>query len=209
MSDSESYPETIARLRAESHARQVADLEFRANTLNQEINESLEQAYEADQEGRKYDADFLMQDVREKEQALSGIVQQLPPPQQQLPQELYDFVGRNQSFFNRHGTKAFQVLDIAHAYACKPRTGSSNPALTGMGLQPFSPEYFGAMKDLLQMYGSQFGVHYDPAEESLTANDAAQMSGVSPRVYNREAKRMYETGADAFSRQSGQWGRKG
>jgi hypothetical protein len=114
-----------------------------------------------------------------------------------------DFYNKHRGFFDRHGQRGFEACAMAHQYATTPRD-PDNPR--GMGLTPGSAEYDHAMQNLLEIYGKDAGVSFDP-NETLSADEACKISGVSPREYNRQVKRMYEGGRDSGTQYSKQFGR--
>jgi hypothetical protein len=74
---------------------------------------------------------------------------------------------------------------MAHEYATRPRNPrATNPAHNGMGLPVNSPQYFEAVRNLLEMYAKDYGLQYDRNEELITATDAANISKVTPQDYN-------------------------
>jgi hypothetical protein len=122
-----------------------------------------------------------------------------PPQPPQLDPRLVDFAKKNSQFLERYGERAFQALDAAHQYMTRPRNLSTNdPRYTGMGWKPeyvFSPTYFEKLKDLLEMHGEKFlGVKFDRNEEALTPNEAAKISGLSPKAYNRALQQVASQG---------------
>ena len=50
---------------------------------------------------------------------------------------------------------------------------------------PVRRNTFKAMDDLLEMYAGDFGLKYDPKEDTVTPNEAARISNVSPDEYNQ------------------------
>jgi hypothetical protein len=102
-----------------------------------------------------------------------------------------EFLQKNRAFRERHGQAADQAILMAHNYATRPRNPTTNnPAYTGMGLTPNTPAYLQAVRDLLTMYAKDHGLHYDPEEEALTANEAAKASGVSNQTYNNASREL-------------------
>jgi hypothetical protein len=63
-----------------------------------------------------------------------------------------------------------------------------------MGLARYSQEYFDRGKDFLELYSEgTSGVPYEP-NATLTADEAAKISGVSPQAYNKAAAAMQQQG---------------
>ena len=80
-------------------------------------------------------------------------------------------------------------MDMAHRYATAPRNPHPTPEAVGagahgMGLRPGTQAYFNAMDSLLTMYAKDYGLHYDPEEKLLTANQARDISGLDTKTYN-------------------------
>jgi hypothetical protein len=68
-----------------------------------------------------------------------------------------------------------------------------------MGLTEDSPEYFKAVEGLLQMYGKEAaGVSFEP-NEGLTPDEVCKITGLQPKEYNRQARKMYQSGHDSGS----------
>jgi hypothetical protein len=182
MANEPSYLETIAQMRQERAQRERVE-------RSQEIRDWYTEAQRnRDEAAARGDVDsFEMHD--DDCQRLEQDWQQLNPPQPpQLDPRLVDFAKRNSQFLERYGQRAFQALDAAHQYMVRPRNPRTNdPRYTGMGMgnKVFTPQYFDKLKDLLEMHGEKFlGVRFDRSEESLTPNEAAKISGLSPRAYN-------------------------
>jgi hypothetical protein len=195
----ENYAESIARMKQEAALRQQAQLVREAQALHQEVQEYEQAAAEALAAGDTDGANHLVETLQEREQELAHVAERLPPPPPQVDPRLAEFARRNQSFLQRYGQRAYQALDAAHSYMLRPRNPNSNdPRYTGMGFRPehaFTPAYFRALRDLMEMHGEQlFGVRYDKAEQALTANQAAKISGLSPQHYNHAVRTMHAQG---------------
>lgn len=50
------------------------------------------------------------------------------------------------------------------------------------------------------MYSKDYGLHYDPNEKLLTADQAAKMSGITGEQYNRAAKAAGAEGMFSWQR---------
>jgi hypothetical protein len=77
-----------------------------------------------------------------------------------------------------------------------------------MGLQAGTPQYFKAMDDLLEMYAGNFGLKYDPKEDTVGPNEAARISNVSPNGYNQGVRQMWQAGRNSGAEYAQQWGKK-
>jgi hypothetical protein len=132
-----------------------------------------------------------------------------PRPQQpQVDPRMAGYFKRKKTFLDRHGTAAANAMDLAHQYATRPRTGSNNPAQTGMGLTPGTDQYFRAMDDLLECYAKDFGLQYDPKEDAVHPNEAARISGVRYDEYNKGVQQMHQLGRNSAAENAVNWGRK-
>ena len=56
------------------------------------------------------------------------------PQQQQVDPRMAGYFKRKKTFLDRHGNAAANAMDMAHQYATRPRTGSTNPAQYWNGL---------------------------------------------------------------------------
>jgi hypothetical protein len=115
-------------------------------------------------------------------------------PVQTDPRQV-EFMRRISPFIEKYGQRGVAALDLAHQYATRPRNpNTNNPANTGMGLRPNTPAYFRAMRNLLEMYGKDYGMRYDRSEDLLSADQAAKISGLSPEQYNYAVRQMAAQG---------------
>jgi len=152
------YRTTIMQMKQEAAQRQQDQLIREAQALYDAVQENEKAAAEALAQGDTDTANYYVEQLTEKEQELAHISGQLPPPQPQIDPRLAQFAQRNHQFLERHGQRAYQALDAAHQYMMRPRTGSDNPAYTGMGWNPqhvFTPAYFDKLKTLLEMHGEK------------------------------------------------------
>jgi hypothetical protein len=187
-----SYYEQIAQWRQQRAQQQIA------NRVEQIKYEHAEAARERDQAIANNDldtAEFRDDDSKQLEQEYNQYV----PPASRVDPRLAEFARRNVGFLQRYGQKGYQALDAAHSYMMRPRNRATNdPRYTGMGFRPehaFTPQYFERLKDLMEMHGETlFGVKFDRNEESLTATEAAKISGLSPQHYNYGVKMMHAAG---------------
>src|SRR6516165_9743572 len=177
------YRETLAQLRQEAHGRQIRELTTRAHELSQQVAENEQYALEAEASGDHDSALTYTEFAQEDAKQLTETLAKLPPSGP--PEYAQRFFAEHKGFFDRHGERAFQAAAMAHQYATTAKD-PENPK--GMGLTPGTPEYDHAMKNLLEMYGKDVGVDFNP-DEGLTADEAAKISGVSPREYNRQVRK--------------------
>ena len=185
----QSYLQQIAEIR-----QQRAQQEYQARA--QEIlTEFQENTACRDQAARDGDAEMWHIYDRECERLEHEAAAYMPPQQPQVDPKMVEFMRRNQSFFDRFGQRAAYAADLADAYITRPRVrGERNPLRTGMGLQRGSAQYFAALKDLLEMHGKDYGVHFDRGEAIATPNEAAKLSGLSARDYNRARSALIAQG---------------
>jgi ATP/maltotriose-dependent transcriptional regulator MalT len=195
----EDYRSTILRMKQEAAARQQDQTVREATAVYDEIRATEEAAAEALAAGDTDTANYYVEQLTEKEKDLAYYAQQLPPPPPQIDPRLAQFAQRNQAFLQRYGQRAYEALDAAHQYLLRPRNPNSNdPRYTGAGFSAqavYSPQYFKALKDLMELHGQElFGVKYDRSEQSLTPNQAAKISGLTPAHYNYGVRMMHAQG---------------
>jgi hypothetical protein len=187
-----TYAEELAQWRQQRAQQQIT------NRLEEIKAEHAQAARERDVAIANNDvetAEFRDDDCKQLEQEWSQYVPQRP----QVDPRLAEFARRNTAFLQRYGQRGYQALDQAHQYMMRRRNNTTiDPRYRGMGWKPenvFSPAYFENLKSLLEMHGETlFGVKYDRDEESLTATEAAKISGLSPQHYNYAARAMHAQG---------------
>ena len=64
------------------------------------------------------------------------------------------------------------------------------------------------MDSLLDLYAKDYGLQHDPKEDSLTADEAARISGLSPDEYNGGVRRMYAEGRNSAAENAANGSRK-
>jgi hypothetical protein len=196
------YLDDIAAMRAERQGRELYD---QLQQIQRDHAENLRMRDEAQGSGDRESWNYHDRECEQLEQEYARIA---PPQQPQLPPAIAEFVSENGAFFDRYGQQAWAALDAAVGYATRPfNPQSRNLNSTGMGVSVNSPEFKEAITSLFEMYARDLGMTYDKNERTLTPDEAAAMSGVSAREYNKQARAMYEAGADAPTRQSQQWRR--
>jgi len=196
-----TYQEQIAAWRAQRQQQQVND---RLQQIRSEHAQAVRERDVAIPENRMEDAELRDMDCQQLEQEWH----QYNPPRQQADPRMVEFVRRRQPFVDRHGQAAYQAMDMAHRYATAPRDPNATAASvgagrSGMGLTPNTPAYFQAMDSLLTMYAKDYGLHYDPEEKLLTANQAAKISGLSPQQYNHAAQQIGSQGRYSWQQKQG------
>jgi len=193
-----TYQEQIAQWRAQRAQQQIAD---RVQQIRSEHAQVVRERDQAIAENDMETAELRDMDC----QQLEGEWRHYNPPRQQADPRMVEFVRRRQPFVDRHGQAAYQAMDMAHRYATAPRDPHANPSTvaagrSGMGLTPGTQAYFDAMDSLLTMYSKDYGLHYDPEEKLLTANQAARISGLSPQRYNSAAREIGNQGRYSWQR---------
>jgi hypothetical protein len=184
-----SYQQEIANWRQQ---RRQAEAQNRVNELRQEHTQAIR---ERDHAIASNDLE-LAASADDQCQYLEQEYAQLVGPQRpQVDPRMAEFVRRRTPFVERHGQAAYQAMDMAHRYATGPRNPNPTPQAVaagnhGMGLTPGTQAYFDAMDSLLTMYSKDLGLHYDPEEKLLDANQAAKISGLSPQSYNHAAQQI-------------------
>jgi hypothetical protein len=147
---------------------------------------------EALERGDRETAAMLDDDLMRIEGEYHEFVKSLPP---QVDPRQVEFMRRVSPFIEKYGQRGVQALDLAHSYATRPRNpNATNPQNAGMGLKPNTPAYFEAMRNLLEMYGKDYGLRYDRSEDLLDANTAAKISGLSAEQYNYAVRQMAAQG---------------
>jgi hypothetical protein len=194
----------LAHMRAERQHREVAQ---RIEDIRRDYAETVQQRDMFNPNTERESWDYYDRQAQELE---SDFMQLAPPEQPQGDPRMKDFVERNKSFFDRNGARAYQAADAAHQYITRQRDPhATNPQHTGMGLDVSSPEYFDRMRDLLQMYGKDFfGIDFDQTAELPTSEEAAKISGLSNKEWNRSLQEMIDQGRMSAQQESAMWGRK-
>jgi hypothetical protein len=185
------YLDDVARWRMQRHQQKIVD---RVEQIADEYRQASHERDVALANGDAEEAAFHDDDAMQLEQEY---LQYCPPQRPQMHPSDAEFLWRKQAFRERHGAHADAAIQQAHAYATRPRLANSNIANLnqhGMGLRPQTPAYYRAMNNLLEMYGKDGGLHFDPNENALTANEAAKISGVSPNTYNAASQQLAAQG---------------
>jgi hypothetical protein len=206
----ESYAETIAALREEARTRQLQNIQMQARELRESTWENERLALEAHQTGDAEMARAYADMANESEQRFLEVAAQLPQQQgQQIEPWVAELTRQHQAFLDRSGQAGIQAIILADGYATRPRTNSNNPAVHGCGLRRGTAEYYSQVKNLLELYARDYGLHYDANENSpLTPKEAAAISNVSDKDYAEGERKMYSEGRDSASEQGALWDRE-
>ena len=187
-----------------SYMEQVA--QWRQNRMLQQVEqrkqEIVEQYRDLCRERDEAIADNRMDDAGDADDQVANLESEWseynpPAPPQQHPAALRwraankDYIDR---LIARHGQERtdafFNTLD---ARLTAPRN-LQDPSKGGMGLQRFSKEYFERGKDFLELYSEGTSGERYTADDTLTADEAAKISGVSPQQYNQSARVLQQQG---------------
>ena len=106
-------------------------------------------------------------------------IRRFTPPAPPDPRAV-EYMRRRQPFINKYGQRAIQAFDLAHQHLAS--TGNWKIG---------SPRYYKALDTLLEMYGPDHGIKFDPNEIALTPNEAAKISGLSPERYNQAVRAVH------------------
>lgn len=180
----ETYPEMIARMKGEAALRQQEQLVREATALYQDVQETERAAAEALQQGDTDTANYLVEQLTEKEQELGSMAERLPQPQPQMDPRLVQFGQRNADYLNK-----------LRARVGPERTGQFlnwiDARLLRMGYQRNTPGYFERGRDMLELDSARVtSVPYDSKEQMLTADEAAKISGLTPQQYNNAVNKI-------------------
>jgi hypothetical protein len=189
------YLEDIAAMRQEREQREYVE-KFQEVQANHQSNfEMREQAArDGDRESWHYWDKEFVQSERDL-QAFMPVQQ----PQVDPRAARWDLINRTyiDRLVQRHGVQgANQKLAQLDGYLTRPRIPNEpNLDRKGMGLQRNSPAYLRNAETLLELYSQDAtGVKYDPGEKALTPDDAAKISCLSPRSYNRSVQTLMNAG---------------
>jgi hypothetical protein len=198
----DDYYSQIAQYREQRHQREQAQ---EAEQLQRDYADNVRQRDEAAARGDVESFEFYDRLAEADEQQWQ---EKYAPQQETISEAKAQWTQRHKSFIDRYGQKGIEALGLAHRYATTPRDPTTTDnRQSGMGLVEDSDEYFSAMENLLQMYGQSVGVNFDPSE-TLTADEVVKASGITPREYNKAAKKMRDTGHDSISLYGKMYGRR-
>jgi hypothetical protein len=179
-----TYPEQIAQMRQEraarEHVERLTDIQTEYQQVVQERDEAasrgdLEVFEEADTRAEALEKDWNYYN---------------PPQQPQMSPASARWLRRNTPFRQRYGARADQAIQLAHENAVRA------------GYKPDTKAYFKAVETSLDtvmpavapMLPQLQGMHYDPSEKMMDANEAAKVCGMSPQYYNDCARQAWAAG---------------
>jgi len=190
--------------RQPTYMEQVAS--WRQDRMRQQVEqrkiEIIEEYRELSRERDAAIADNRMDDAGDADDQCQNLevemAQYSPPQAPQMDPRLQRWGAANKDYIDRliakHGnerTNAF--LNALDQRLTAPRN-LQDPSKGGMGLQRNSDEYFKRGADFLELYSEgTTGERYTP-DDTLTATEAAKISGVSPQQYNRSAQVLQQQG---------------
>jgi hypothetical protein len=188
----------------QSYLQQVA--QWRQDRMRQQAQarqEEIKQEYaQAARERDEAIADNRMDDATDADnycQNLEAEWSEYHPPQPpQMDPQLARWGQANKEYIDRliakHGVeKTNAFLNAIDAKLTGPRNQYA-PEKGGLGLKRNSPEYFARGNDFLELYSEGVsGERYTP-NDTLTAEEAAKISGISPQQYNRSAQVLNQQG---------------
>jgi hypothetical protein len=172
-----SYQEEIAAWRMQRQQQEVS------NRLEQIKTEYAEAARERDQAIANNDmetAEMRDYDCQQMEQEWNQYVPPGPPP---AHPKVANLAQRNTPYFRQYGQRGAQVADVAHRYVTER-----------MGVTPDDPRYEEMVKSWMELHAKNYNCPYDPNSEMLTPDEAAKISGLSPKAYNNASRRMAADG---------------
>jgi hypothetical protein len=200
--EQQHYLQQVAQMRQQ---RAQAEYQQRIQEAQTNYHTNLQYRQEVEKQAANATDEYERASLVEQWNALDREVQQaehdlqalMPAQRPQDPPAWRQWAIRNKHFYDRYGERAKQVIEVAHGYLTRPKNPrETNLERRGMGLQPFTPQYFKELENLLEMYGegSNFQTRYDPSEKALTPDEAAEMSGLSARDYNRSVVELRNQG---------------
>jgi hypothetical protein len=174
------YAEDLAQWRMQRRQAEVA------NRVEQIKDEYAEASRERDQliaNGNVEEAEWRDKDCEQLEAEWAQYV----PPRSPFSQQDIAYLQKKRVFREKYGPAADAVIARAHRQAVMPRnphaTSANHPDTYGSGLRPGTPAYYTAMDNYMELYAKDFGIPYDPNEDSADWKQAARASGVSEKTY--------------------------
>jgi len=185
-----TYAEQIAQWRQQRAQQQIAD---RVNQIRQEHTQVIRERDQAIADNDMETAELRDMDCQQLEQEHAQYVRPQQPP---MDQRLARWGAMNKDYIDRliaaHGNeKVTHYLNTIDQRLTAPKNPYGGG---GFGLSRYSQDYFDRGKDWLQLYSEQdTGIPYEP-NATLTADEAAKISGLSPKAYNQAAQEIGRQG---------------
>jgi hypothetical protein len=172
-----SYQEEIAAWRMQRQQQEIVD---RAQQVQQEYAIAARERDEAIARNDMEEATYRDNECMDLEKEYNQIV---PPQPPQLHPKIANLAQRNAGYFQKFGQRGAQIADRVHRYVTER-----------MRVSPDDPRYEEMVKSAMEMYAKDYGCPYDPNSEILTADEAAKISGLSPKQYNNASRHMAAQG---------------
>jgi hypothetical protein len=172
-----SYQEEIAAWRVQRQQQEVSN---RLEQIKTEYAEAARERDRAIQENDMETAEMRDYDCQQMEAEWNQYVPPGPPP---VHPKIANLAQRNAGYFQKFGQRGAQIADRVHRYVTER-----------MRVSPDDPRYEEMVKSAMEMYAKDYGCPYDPSTEILTADEAAKISGLSPKQYNNASRHMAAQG---------------
>jgi hypothetical protein len=172
-----SYQEQIAEWRQQRAHEQISN---RVEEIKAEYHEAVTERDRLVAEGELDAAGYYDDTVQRLDAEYQSYV---PPPQPQAHPKVVNLANRNAAFFRKYGQRGFQMADVAHNFVTQ-----------NMRISPDSPKYADAVLSFMELYGKENGMDYDRNSQTLTPNQAAKISGLSPEAYNNASRQLAAQG---------------
>jgi hypothetical protein len=182
-----SYKEDLASVREKIDAarQQRAQREYveQVQTLQSEYRDNWAAREQAAKSGDRAEWDYWDSLCEQNERDLQTF---LPAQQPQPDARAVHWDLRNQQYINRvtqrlGPERAMQAMAHVDAIATRHH-------------QRHTPGYQKFVEDYLELHSGNIGVPYDPKEKLLDANEAARISGLSPKHYNSSVQTLMNQG---------------
>jgi hypothetical protein len=171
------YAEDLARWRMERKQQEIS------NRLEQIKTEYAEASRERDQAIANNDmetAECRDYDCQQMEEEWNTYVPPGPPP---AHPRVANLAQKNTPYFRKYGERGAQIADRVHRYVTER-----------MGVTPDDPRYEEMVKSGMELYAKEAGCPYDRNTEMLTPDEAAKISGLSPKQYNNASRHIASQG---------------
>ena len=180
-----SYKEDMAsvqqRINVARQERAQREYVEQARTLQEEYRDNCANRAQASRDGDRAEWDYWDSLCEQNERDLQAY---MPAPQPDARAVHWD--ARNQQYINRvmqrlGPEQTVQAMAHVDAIACRHH-------------QRHTPGYQKFVEDYLELHSGNIGVPYDPKEKLLDANEAARISGLSPKHYNSSVQTLMNQG---------------
>jgi hypothetical protein len=172
-----SYQEEIMAWRIQREQQEIAD---RAQQVQQEYAIAARERDEAIARNDMEEATYQDNTCLDLEREYNKIC---PPQPPQPHPRVANLAQRNTPYFRKYGERGAQIADRVHRYVTER-----------MRVSPDDPRYEEMVKSAMELYAKEYGCPYDRNSEMLTADEAAKISGLSPKQYNNASRHMAAQG---------------